>query len=94
MPVEYSAIKGAIVNLTRYLASYLGKWNIRVNSISPGGIYDNQPKGFVKKYSEKVLLGDRMADVNDLTGVLIFLLSDASKYMTGQNIIVDGGWTI
>jgi len=94
MPVEYSAIKGAIITLTRYLASYLGKWNIRVNSLSPGGVYDNQPKGFVEKYSQKVLLGNRMADVDDVTGVLMFLLSDASKYMTGQNITVDGGWTI
>ena len=94
MPVEYSAIKGAIINLTKYLASYLGKWNIRVNSLSPGGVSDNQPKGFVEKYSQKVLLGNRMADADDVTGVLMFLLSDASKYMTGQNITVDGGWTI
>lgn len=94
IPVEYSAIKGAIINLTRYLASYLGKWNIKVNSISPGGIYDNQPNGFVEKYSQKVLLENRMADVDDVTGPLLFLLSDASKYMTGQNITVDGGWTI
>lgn len=94
MPVEYSAIKGGIINLTRYLASYLGKYNIRVNSISPGGVFNNQPKSFVKKYEQRVLLGKRMANVDDLAPVLIFLLSDASKYMTGQNIVVDGGWTI
>jgi len=93
-PVEYAAIKGAIINLTRYLASYLGKYNIRVNCISPGGVFDNQPESFVKKYSQKVLLGNRMANVDDLTGTLLFLLSDASKYITGQNIVVDGGWSL
>lgn len=94
MPVEYSAIKGGVINLTRYLASYLGKYNIRVNSISPGGVFNNQPKNFVKKYEERVLLGKRMANVDDLAPVLVFLLSDASHYITGQNIVVDGGWTI
>lgn len=94
MPVEYSAIKGGIINLTRYLASYLGKYNIRVNTLSPGGVFDNQPKSFVQKYEERVLIGKRMANVDDLAGVLVFLLSDASRYITGQNIIVDGGWTI
>lgn len=93
-PVEYAAIKGAIINLTKYLASYLGKYNIRVNCISPGGVYDHQPETFVKKYSQKVLLGKRMANVDDLTGALLFLLSDASKYITGQNIVVDGGWSL
>lgn len=93
-PVEYAATKGAIINLTKYLASYLGKYNIKVNCISPGGVYDHQPETFVKKYSQKVLLGKRMANVDDLTGALLFLLSDASKYITGQNIIVDGGWSL
>lgn len=93
-PVEYAAIKGAVVNLTKYWASYLGKYNIRVNAISPGGVFDNQPDSFVKKYSERVPLGQRMAEVEDLTGVLVFLLSDAARYLTGQNIIVDGGWTL
>ena len=92
--VEYAAIKGAIIYLTKYLASYLGKYNIRVNCISPGGVFDNQPESFVKKYSQKVLLGKRMAKTDDLTGTLLFLLSDASKYITGQNIIVDGGWSL
>jgi len=93
-PVEYSAIKGAVVNLTKYWASYLGKYNIRVNAISPGGVFDHQPASFVKKYSERVPLGERMADVDDLTGVLVFLLSDAARYMTGQNLVVDGGWSL
>lgn len=94
VPAEYAAIKGAIINLTKYLASYLGKYNIRVNAISPGGVYDKQPETFVKAYSKKVVLGDRMANADDLTNVLIFLLSDSSKYITGQNHIVDGGWSL
>ena len=94
MPVEYAAIKGGIINLTKYLASCLGKYNIRVNSISPGGVFNNQPESFVKKYSEKVVLGKRMANTDDIVGVLIFLLSNASKYITGQNIVVDGGWSL
>jgi len=94
MPVEYAAIKGGIINLTRYLASYLGKYNIRVNTLSPGGVFDKQPESFVRKYSERVLLGRRMANVDDLTGALLFLISDASRYITGQNIVVDGGWTL
>lgn len=93
-PVEYSAIKGAIVNLTKYWASYLGIYGIRVNAISPGGIFDHQPEKFVQKYSERVLLGKRMGEVEDLTGALVFLLSDGSRYITGQNLVVDGGWTI
>lgn len=94
MPVEYSAIKAAILNLTKYWASYLGKYNIRVNAMSPGGVFDNQPQDFVKKYSERVVLGRRMAEVEDLDHVLVFLLSDAACYITGQNIIVDGGWSL
>jgi len=94
VPVEYAAIKGAIINLTKYLASYLGKYNIRVNCILPGGVYDHQPETFIKKYSQKVLLEKRMANVDDLTGALLFLLSDGSKYITGQNIVVDGGWSL
>ena len=93
-PVEYSAIKGALLSLTKYLASYLGKHDIRVNAISPGGVYDNQPESFVRQYSKKTIIGNRMAETDDLTGALIFLLSDTSKYVTGQNIVVDGGWSI
>jgi len=94
VPVEYAAIKGAIINLTKYLASYLGRYNIRVNAISSGGVYDKQHENFSKAYSKKVVLGDRMANVDDLTDVLVFLLSDGSKYITGQNMIVDGGWSL
>lgn len=94
MPVEYAAIKGGIINLTRYLASYLGKYDIHVNCISPGGVFDHQPESFMERYCEKVPLGNRMAESEDLTGVLVFLLSEAAKYITGQNIVVDGGWTL
>lgn len=95
MPVEYAAIKGGIINLTRYFASYLGKYNIRVNCLSPGGVGEaNHPKNFMERYNQKVLLSGRMAKTDDLAGVLVFLLSDASRYMTGQNIVVDGGWSL
>jgi len=93
-PVEYSAVKGGVLSLTKYLASYLAKHDIRVNALSPGGVHNNQAQSFVTQYSKKALVGNRMAAPNDLSGVLVFLLSDASKYVTGQNIIVDGGWSI
>ena len=94
MTVEYSAIKGGVINMTVFLASYLGRYNIRVNTISPGGIYNNQPENFIDRYCKRVVLGKRMANSDDISGALLFLLSDESKYMTGQNIVVDGGWTL
>jgi len=93
-PVEYSAIKGGLLSLTKYLASYLGKHDIRVNALSPGGVYNNQPESFVSQYASKTIIGNGMAEPDDLTGALVFLLSNASKYITGQNIVVDGGWSI
>lgn len=93
MPVEYSLIKGGIINFTRYLSTYLAPYNIRVNTISPGGIFNHQPQEFVEKYCEKVPL-KRMADPSDIVGTLIFLVSDASEYIIGQNIIVDGGLSV
>lgn len=92
-PAEYSAIKGAIINFTKYLASYLGKHNIRVNAISPGGVFDNQNPEFVDNYIKNTPL-NRMANSDDLQGPIIFLASEASKYVTGHNLVVDGGWTI
>lgn len=93
-PVEYSAIKGGLLGLTKYMASYLGPHGIRVNALSPGGVYNNQAPSFVKQYSQKVVAGKRMAAPDDLTGALTFLISDASAYVTGQNMVVDGGWSI
>ena len=79
--------------MTRYLAAYWGEKNIRVNCISPGGVYhDGENEVFVKKYSERVPLG-RKAELSEVASSVIFLSSDESSYITGQNIIVDGGWT-
>lgn len=93
MPAAYSAIKGGLNNLTRYLASYYGKYQVRINTISPGGIYDNQHEAFVNNYNNKVPL-KRMGTPKDIVFAVIYLLSDESSYVTGHNLIVDGGWTI
>lgn len=92
-PVEYAGIKGGIVNLTRYMASYLGQYGIRANTLSPGGIFDDQHARFVEEYERRTPLG-RMADPDDLKGPVVFLASDAARYVTGHNLLVDGGWTI
>lgn len=92
MPAAYSAIKGGLLNFTRYLASYLGPHNIRVNAVSPGGIFDNQNPLFVEKYNAKVPMR-RMGLPDDISPAVVFLLSEESKYITGQNLAVDGGWT-
>ncbi len=92
MPAAYSVIKGGIVNFSRYLASYLGPYNIRVNTLSPGGIFDNQNPVFVDNYEKKVPMR-RMGLPDDISPVAGFLLSEDAKYITGQNLIVDGGWT-
>ena len=92
MSAAYSAIKGGIITFTKYLATYYAKYNIRANVISPGGIFDNQPASFVEKYSRKTPLG-RMGYPGEIVGAVIYLASDASSYVTGQNLMVDGGWT-
>lgn len=91
-PAAYSAIKGGIINFTRYLASYYGKHHIRINCVSPGGIFDNQHSSFVSRYNAKVPMG-RMGNPDDIAPAVSFMLSDEAKYVTGQNLVVDGGWT-
>jgi NAD(P)-dependent dehydrogenase (short-subunit alcohol dehydrogenase family) len=92
-PVTYSVIKHGLIGLTKYLASYWSDRNIRVNAISPGGIYNNQNKVFVKKIKKLIPL-NRMAYVEEYKGAIQFLCSDASSYMTGHNLVIDGGRTI
>ena len=92
-PIEYSAIKAGIISITRYLAKYCKKENIRVNCISPGGIINQQPTKFLKKYNENCS-SKGMLDATDLTGTFLFLLSNHSKFVTGQNMIIDDGWSL
>lgn len=91
-PAAYSAIKGGIINLTRYLASYFGKFGIRINCVSPGGIIDNQDPSFIKRYEEKSPL-KRMGRPEEIAPAIGFLLSNEASFITGHNLMVDGGWT-
>ena len=91
-PVAYSAIKGGLINATRFLASKYGKEVLRFNCVSPGGIFDHQPLAFVEAYEKKVPM-KRMGNPDDIAPAVSFLLCNEAKYITGQNLIVDGGWT-
>lgn len=93
MPAAYSAIKGGLNNLTRYLAAYYGPHQIRVNTVSPGGIFDHQPQPFVANYNKKVPMR-KMGTPEDIVSAIFFLLTDESSYVTGHNLVVDGGWSI
>ena len=92
MPAAYSAIKGGVVNFTRYLASYYAAYGVRVNCVSPGGIFNDQNNIFVKQYENKVPVG-RLGKPKEVAGPVSFLLSDESSYVTGHNLMVDGGWS-
>jgi NAD(P)-dependent dehydrogenase (short-subunit alcohol dehydrogenase family) len=93
MPVEYAVIKSSIIHFTKYLAKYLANTNIRVNSLSPGGIISQQPEPFIDAYNKKCLTKG-MLNPEDISGTLIFLLSGKSTYMNGQNIITDDGFSL
>ena len=91
-PPDYTFVKGGMINFTRYLATYFGKQGVRANCICPGGYFNEQASPFLRRYAHRVPLG-RMLDNEDLKGAVVFLASDASRYVTGATLMVDGGWT-
>ncbi len=91
-PVAYAASKSGVYNLTRYLASYWGRKNVRVNTVTFAGVYNNQDEDFLKTYCQRIPMG-RMAKEDEYNGSIVYLLSEASSYMTGSSLVIDGGWT-
>ena len=91
-PVAYATSKSGVLNLTRYMAIHLAKYSIRVNCLSPGGVFNNQNEDFVEKYSALTPLG-RMSSAEEYVAPIVYMLGQGASYMTGSNLIVDGGWT-
>src|SRR5690606_6802959 len=93
MPIEYAAIKSALLHLNKYVSAYVNDSDFRINSVSPGGIFDHQPEDFLKAYKKKTL-GSGMLMPDYIVGTVLFLLSEQSKYIVGQNILVDDGFCL
>ena len=93
MPIEYAAIKSGLLHINKYISKYINNSDFRINAVSPGGIFDSQPELFLNAYKDKTL-GTGMLDVSDIVGSILFLLSDQSKYIVGQNLIVDDGFSL